>query len=62
MCSLLLSFWFEAHVPSSRSSSPFWKPKPPNAWRTPTKVKGFDPNVPIGAAYSHTDMLKYDDM
>ncbi|KAI4151011.1 MAG: hypothetical protein LQ340_003746 [Diploschistes diacapsis] len=47
---------------SIRSSSPFWKSKSSSPWRPPPKNKGFDPSVPVGAAYSHADMLKYEDI
>ncbi|KAI0134157.1 rab-GTPase-TBC domain-containing protein [Xylariales sp. AK1849] len=43
-------------VDRSESSSPFWKIQR----ETTPKKTGRDPNLVVGAAYSHADMLKFD--
>ncbi|KAK2023327.1 GTPase-activating protein gyp1 [Colletotrichum zoysiae] len=46
-------------VDRSDSASPFWKPPPrENA----PKRTGRDPNLVVGAAYSHADILKFDSL
>lgn len=43
----------------SSSPSPFWKPQSQSRESTPKKT-GRDSNIVVGAAYSHTDILKFD--
>lgn len=47
-----------------RSASPFWKPpardNAPRRGVTPTSMR--DPNLVVGAAYSHADVLKFDSL
>ena len=47
---------------SSRSTSPFWRQRPTNSRNGPSKSKAYDPNVVVGASYSHADMLKFDSL
>lgn len=45
-----------------RSASPFWRPplRESAPKRSVTTPAGRDPNLVVGAAYSHADMLKFD--
>ncbi|KAI9739032.1 MAG: GTPase-activating protein [Cirrosporium novae-zelandiae] len=45
---------------TERSSSPFWRTRPTGNRRD--SQKAFDPNVVVGAAYSHADILKFDSL
>ncbi|CAJ2502892.1 Uu.00g102860.m01.CDS01 [Anthostomella pinea] len=45
-------------VDRSESTSPFWRPQ---REATPKRT-GRDPNMVVGAAYSHADMLKFDNL
>ena len=49
--------------------SPFWRPPPQRENPPPTKRSvtqpagsGRDPNIVVGAAYSHADILKFDSL
>ncbi|KAF4121049.1 TBC protein [Geosmithia morbida] len=44
--------------PAHQSASPFWRPPP--ARRSATTPAGRDPNLVVGASYSHADILKLD--
>ena len=49
-------------IESSRSTSPFWRRRPSNGRHSSSKGRGYDPNVVVGASYSHADMLKFDSL
>ncbi|MCJ1355634.1 MAG: GTPase-activating protein [Icmadophila ericetorum] len=44
------------------SSSPFWNRRPSTGRQGSGKNKAYDPNVVVGASYSHTDMLKFESL
>ena len=46
--------------PNSRSASSFWRNRPSNSRQG--SGKSYDPNVVVGASYSHADMLKFDSL
>lgn len=48
---------------SIRTSSPFWRTRPSNPRRASSPKKPTrDPNIVVGASYSHADMLKFDSL
>lgn len=63
---LLLAFFvydddgddFNFHI--FRSNSPFWRP--PRDGTSKRTGPGRDANLVVGAAYSHADMLKFDNL
>merc|ERR1712000_677709 len=51
-------------VDRSESASPFWRPPPREHTpkRNVTMPTSQDPNMVVGAAYSHADMLKFESL
>ena len=44
----------------SKTTSPFWRNRPSNSRNVSSKAA--DPNMVVGASYSHTDILKFDSL
>lgn len=44
----------------SKSTSPFWRNRPANTRNGSSNMP--DPNIVVGASYSHADMLKFDSL
>lgn len=45
----------------SKLTSPFWRNRPANPGKNGS-VNTPDPNIVVGASYSHADMLKFDSL